>query len=81
MELCYPVKSFDEKLYICETYHKRLCKNKIPCQSVSNKMALDPIPDELKDFKNRKSPNFLIVFKKIAIMHGKGEFSKIKRSI
>ena len=32
--------------YAISTY-----KNEIPCQTVCNKMALDPIPDELKDFK------------------------------
>ena len=46
-------------------------------------MSLDSIPDELKDFK--KLQNILIsrriVFKKIAIMHGKAEFAKIKDSI
>ena len=53
-ELYQPLKSFDEKLYICETCHKHLYKNEIPCQAVSNKMVLDPIPDELKDFKKQK---------------------------
>ena len=33
--------------------------HEIPCQAVCNKMALDPIPDELKDLKKiTKSPNF-----------------------
>ena len=41
------MKSFDEKLYICETCHKPISKNEIPCQAVFNKMALDPKPDEL----------------------------------
>ena len=53
------MKSFDEKLYICETCHKHLNKNEIPCQAVCNKMAQDPIPNELKDLKKiRKSFNF-----------------------
>ena len=46
-------------------------------------MALDPIPYELK--KRKKLEKVLIskrvLFKKIAIMHGKSEFSKIKGSI
>ena len=58
-ELFHPMKSFDEKLYICEKCHKHLNKNEIPCQVVCNKMALDPIPDELKNCeKIRKSFNF-----------------------
>ena len=63
--------------------YKHLHKNEIPCQAVCNKMALDPVPDELRHL--RKLENVLIskrlLFKKIAIMHGKGEFSKIKGSI
>ena len=43
-ELYHSVKSFDERLYICETCHKHLNKNEIPCQAVCNKMAVDPIP-------------------------------------
>ena len=30
-ELYHPVKSFDEKLYICETCLEHLNKNEIPC--------------------------------------------------
>ena len=78
-ELCHPVKSFDTKLYICETCHKHLIKNEIPC----HKMAIFPIPDILKDLKKLEKVliSKRILFKKIAIMHGKGEFSKIKGSI
>ena len=47
-ELYHPVKSFDDKLDICVTYHKHLYKNEIPYHA----MVFDPIPDELKDFKN-----------------------------
>ena len=50
-ELYHGVKLFDEKLYICETCHKHLYKNEIPCQAVCNKMALDPTPDQLKYLK------------------------------
>ena len=77
------MKSFDEKLYIYETCHKHLYKNEILCQAVCNKMALDPIPDQLKYFKKIEKVllSKRIFFKKIAIMHGKGEFSKIKGSL
>ena len=55
----HPVKSFNENLYICEICHKHLNKHEISCQANSNKMALDPIPDELKKIgKNRKIFNF-----------------------
>ena len=42
------MKSFDEKLYICETCHKHIYKKEIPCQAVYNKVTSDPIPDQLK---------------------------------
>ena len=77
------VNSFDGKIYICETCHKHLTKGVIPCQSVSNKMELDPIPKELQHLHRleRILISKRILFKKIAIMHGKGEFSKIKGTI
>ena len=79
----HPVKSFDEKLYICATCQKHLYKNTIPFQTVCNKMALDPIPDELKDFKKIGIVlSFKRIFlKKIAIIHEKGEICKITGSI
>ena len=43
-------------------------------------MSLDPIQDELKDFK--KLGKILIskrtIFQQMAIMHGKGKFANIK---
>ena len=77
------MRSLDEKTYICETCHKQLSRNEMPCQAVFNKMKLDPIPDQLKDFKKFKITLIFkrIMFKKIAIFHRKGEFSKIKVSI
>ena len=50
-DLYHLVKSFDEKLNICETCQKHLYKSETPCQAVCNKMALDSIPDQLKDLK------------------------------
>ena len=46
-------------------------------------MALSPIPDILKDLKKLEKIliSKRILSKKIAITHGKGEFSKIKGSI
>ena len=45
------MRSFDEKTYICDTCHKHLSRNEMPCQAVFNIMRLNPIPDELKDLK------------------------------
>lgn len=45
------VKSFDGKFYINATCLKHLNKNDIPNQAVCDKMALDAIPEQLKDFK------------------------------
>ena len=67
----FPVRSFDEKIYICNTCHKCLSRNEIPCQAVLNKYNLDPIPDQLTDLKELEKilPSKRIIFKKIAIMH------------
>ena len=66
--------------------HKHLYKNEIPCKAVCNRMPLDPIPDELKNSKKKKKiekvPIFRrTLFKKITIMHGKGEFFQITGGI
>ena len=55
-----------ENIYVCET---RLEKN--------------PIPYESKDLEcfDKMLISKGILFKKTAIMHGKGEFSKIKRTL
>ena len=37
------IRSFNNKIRICETSHKHLLKGAIPCQPVCNKMALDKI--------------------------------------
>ena len=46
-------------------------------------MSLGSIPDELKNFKKMEKIllSKRIIFRKIAIMHAKGEFAKIKGSI
>ena len=82
-EFYCPVRSFDENIYICHTCHKHLSRNEMPCQAVFNKMSLDPTPDELKHLKKLEKIliSKRITFKKVAIMHGKGEFAKIKGNI
>ena len=83
VEFYSPVRSFDEKFNTCNTCHKHLSRKKMPCKAVFNKMSLDPVPDELKDFKKLEKIliSRRIILKKITIMHGKGEFAKIKGSI
>ena len=46
------MKSFDEKVCIFEGCHNHLNKNEIACEAVSNKMALGPITNDLKDLRN-----------------------------
>ena len=76
------MRSFDEKIYICHTCHKQLFQNEMPYQTFFNKMILDPIPDGLKHLKKLEIISISKrIFKKIAIMHVKGEFAKIKGSI
>ena len=36
---------------MCNTCHKHLSRNEMPCQAVFHKMSLEPIPDELNDLK------------------------------
>ena len=55
----------------------------MPCQAVLNKLNIEDIPKELSDLRRLEKVLIAqrILFKKIAIMHGKGEFSKIKGTI
>ena len=78
-----PAITFDSRLYICLTCHKSVSKGKIPCKTVSNKLELEAAPKVLQDLKRLEKVliSRKIFFKKIAIMHGKGDFSKIKGNI
>ena len=71
-----PAATFNNKLYICLTCNKSVSKGKIPCQAVCNKLEVEVTPKVLQNL--RRPEKFLIsrkiMFKKIAIMHGKGEF-------
>ena len=48
----YRLTSIDGSIYICHTCHAALKSGKIPAQSKANRMALNEIPDELKDLNN-----------------------------
>ena len=66
-------------MYIYETYHKYLYKDEIPWVIKRRKSyaRLVEYLEEIKKFKICK----WTMFKKIALMNGKGEFSKTKGSI
>ena len=78
-----PAATFDNRLYICLTCHKSVSKGKIPCPAVCNKLEVEAAPKVLQDLRRleRVPMSRRILFKKIAIMYGKGEFSKIKGNI
>ena len=65
------------------TCRKSIMKKRTPCQTVSNELVLEVAPKLLHNL--RKFEKVLmskrILFKKFAIMHGKGEFAKVKESI
>ena len=81
--ILFPEPSFDGNLYICSTCHLKVKNNKVPCQAVFNKLGIEPIPKELSELRRLEKVliSQRILFKKIAIMHGKGEFSKIKGTV
>ena len=49
--LLYPEPSFDNCLYICNTCHLKVKCSKTPCQSVFNKLSIEPIPNELSELR------------------------------
>ena len=74
-ELYCLVRSIDGKIYISNICHYHLSRNKMLFQAVFDRKSLDPIPDELIDFKKIEKIFIYtrIIFKKTKIMHGKGE--------
>ena len=65
------------------TCHKHLLRNKTPRQAVCNKLEIGGIPQVFQDLRRLEKVliSKRILSKKIAIMHGKGEFSIIKGNI
>ena len=65
------------------TCRKSIMKKRKPCQAVSNKLNVEVAPKLVQNL--RKFEKVLIskrmLFKKFAIMHGKGGFAKVKESI
>ena len=64
------VKSFNYKLYICNTCHMKIKKNRVSCQAVENNRAVDDIPPELSSLEKLEQIliSQRIVFEKIVIM-------------
>ena len=82
LENCINVLSYDRRLYICKTCHKKLHKKQKPCQSVSNKLENVTLPDGLSSINRleRVLVSKRLLFKKITIMP-KGQSPKLKRNI
>ena len=50
-ELVHLVSSYDVRLYICITCHNKVKKDSVPCQAVSNKLAVELLPNEFRDLR------------------------------
>ena len=72
--------TYDRKVYVCTTCNKSIMKKRTPCQAVSNKLDVEVAPKLLQNL--RKLEKVLIskriLFKKVAVMHGKGEICENK---
>ena len=83
-EMDYIVKgSSDNACYICLMWHRYLLINKTLCQAICSKLEFADISQVFQDLRRLEKVliSKIIVIKKIAIMYGKGEFSKIKGNI
>ena len=74
--------TFDEGYYICEDCHEHLAREIIPYQAVYHKMKIQPtpLPWQCPWRREKLLISKQILFKKVVIIHTKGEFSKVKRS-
>ena len=62
--------SFDNKEYICKTWHSKVIKGKVPCQAVYNDMFVDEyVPIELSTLEKLEQILIAqrIVFQKIVV--------------
>ena len=82
-ELVHLVSSYDVRLYICITCHNKVKKDNVPCQAVSNKLAVELLPNEFRDLRRleRVLVAKRILFKKVTVMPTKGQSPKMKGSI
>ena len=69
-----PIVSSDNTCDLCLTCHRHLLKNKTPCQAVCNKLEIADLPQVFQNLRRLEKVliSKRILFKKIAIMHGKG---------
>ena len=74
-----PIVSSDNACYMCLTCHTHPLKNKTPCQAVCNKLEIADVARVFQDLRRLEKVliSKRILFRKIAIMHGKGKFCKI----
>ena len=75
--------TYGGKVYVCMTCHKSIMKKRTLCQAVSNKFDVEVAPKLLQNL--RKLEKVIIskrtLFKKVLIMHGKGELAKINGNV
>ena len=50
-ELLHLVSSYDGRLYICRACHNKVKKINIPCQTVSNKLVVQLLPNEFRNLR------------------------------
>ena len=76
------VLSYDNKKHICMACNKKTKKNKIPCQTVYNKLEISYFSQELKYLSKLEIVliSQLLLLKKTAIMV-KGQMPKIRGAI
>ena len=81
-ELVHLVSSYDGRLYICITCHLTVKKDNVLCQAISNKLAVELLPNEFRDLRRleRVLVAKRILFKKVTVMP-KGQSPKMKGSI
>ena len=75
-------RSYDGCFYICRTCHSKVNRNKIPCQSASNKLSVEQLPGEFRNFRRLETVLVArrILLKKNTVMP-KGQSPKVKGTV
>ena len=75
--------TYHGKLHVCMTCHQSILKKRTPCQAVSNKLDVEVAPKQRQNLRKLEKAllSQRILVKKVPIIHGKLEFTKIKGNI
>ena len=81
-ELLHLVSSYDGRLYICRACHNKVKKINIPCQTVSNKLVVQLLPNKFRNLRRlvvELLPNEFRNLRRLVVELLPNEFRNLRR--